>query len=108
MVVCAESRLSALLPFSFQNSQNTYNIADIVSHLELAVGTGTLGVDHALGDALAVEVCQQVNEVKVLQQQRAVGAHALGGLGVHDRAAIGSSIDRSLVVAVGLCRTKKE
>src|SRR5258708_6562072 len=108
MVVCAESRLSALLTFPFQHSKNTYNVADIVGHLKLAVGTRTLGVDHALGDALAVEVCQQDNEVKVLQQQRAVGAHALRGLGVHDRATIGSGIDRSLVVAVGLCRKKKE
>jgi hypothetical protein len=54
--------------FSFQHSENTHDVANVIGHLELAVGTRTPGVDHTLGDALAVEMRQQVNQMKVLQQ----------------------------------------
>jgi hypothetical protein len=63
---------------------STHNVANVVGNLKLAVGAGTLGMDHALGNALAIKVRQQVNQVEILQQQRAVGADTLGGLGVHN------------------------
>jgi hypothetical protein len=63
---------------------NTHNIADIVGNLELAVGASTLGMNYPLRNALSVKVCQQIDQVKVLQQQWAVRANALGSLGVHD------------------------
>jgi hypothetical protein len=40
-------------------------ISDIVSDLEVAVCTGTLGVDDTLRDALSVEVCEEVDVVEV-------------------------------------------
>lgn len=105
------------------DKKRTNNIADVVGNLEFAVGASTLGVDHALRNALAVKVRQQVDQVEVLQQQWTVGANTLRGLGIHDldgevsgldrgirtrgdwtryRAAIRGCVDRSLVVAVGL------
>ncbi len=50
-----------------------------------AVGAGALGMDHALGSALAVEVLQLFDQVEVLQQQRAARAGAEGILVVGDR-----------------------
>lgn len=78
------------------------DVANVIGDLELAVGARTLGVDHTLGDSLAVKVGQQVDQVEVLQQERTITANALGSLGVHDRTAIGRGVDRSLIVAVGL------
>lgn len=104
---------------------DTDNIADVVGNLKLTVGASALGMNHSLWDALAVKVRQQVDQMEVLQQQRAVGAHSLGGLGVHDlndevfaldsgigkvegeeqyRAAIRGRVDWSLVIAIGLYR----
>lgn len=108
---------------------DTNNIADVVSNLKLAIGPSTLGMNHPLRDALAVKVRQQIDQVEILQEKRAVRANTLGGLGVHDlyddvfgldrgigkqgsnelyRAAIGGRVDRSLVVAIGLCREKRQ
>jgi hypothetical protein len=43
-----------------------------VGDLEDSVGSSTLGVDDALGDALAVKVSEQVNQVEILKEERAV------------------------------------
>lgn len=40
-------------------------MGDIVSDHALTVGSGTLGVDNALGDTLAGEVGELVNKVEV-------------------------------------------
>lgn len=69
--------------------------------LKLAISTSSLGMDHTLWDALTVEVSQEVDEVKVLKQQRAwLRAKALPRGRVLDRTAIGGGVDRLLVVAV--------
>jgi len=47
-------------------------VGDVGRDLKVAVGTGTLGVDDTLGDALAVKVGELVNQVEVLQEDRAV------------------------------------
>lgn len=60
-------------------------------------------MDDTFGDSLAVKVCQQVDQVEVLEQERTILTNALGGLGVHDRAAVGGGVDRGFIVAVGLC-----
>ena len=44
---------------------------------KVAVGTASLGMNDTLGDALAVKVAEQLDQVDVLQQQRAVVAQAL-------------------------------
>ena len=44
----------------------------VVRDLKVAVRARALGVHDALGDALAVEMSELVDQVKVLQQQRAV------------------------------------
>uniref|UniRef100_A0A182JAW5 Uncharacterized protein n=1 Tax=Anopheles atroparvus TaxID=41427 RepID=A0A182JAW5_ANOAO len=61
-------------------------LRDVVRHLEVAEGAGALGVDHTLRNALAVEVGQLVDQVHVLQQDRAARAHRLRGRLRTDRA----------------------
>ena len=77
------------------------DVADVISDLELAIGASTLGMNDTLWNSLSVKVCQKVNQVEVLKQQRAVTANALRGLRVEDRTAIGGGVNRLLVVAVG-------
>jgi hypothetical protein len=43
-------------------------------------------------------VCQKVDQVEILQQQRTVLADTLGGVRVHDRTAITGSVDRSVAL----------
>ena len=47
---------------------------DVVGHLEEAVGAAALGVDDALGHALAVEVLHLLHDVVVVQRDRAGGS----------------------------------
>lgn len=54
----------------------TYQIADVMCHLELAVGACTLGVNYSLWYPLAVEMSEQVKQVKVLQQEWTVLANS--------------------------------
>ena len=53
-------------------------LGDVVGHLEVAKGARALGVHHALGDALPVEVRHLVDELGVLQEEGAAGADGLG------------------------------
>lgn len=69
--------------------------------LELAIGTGTFGVDYTLGNALPVEVSQQVDEVKVLQQQGTwLLAKSLPAGRVLNGAAIGCCVDWLLAITI--------
>lgn len=63
-------------------------VADVGAGGELAVGTGAAGMHHALGDALAVEALQLLQQLHVLQQHRTVGAGGLRVLVVTHRGAI--------------------
>lgn len=78
-----------------------YEIANVVRNLEFTVGTSTLGVDDTFWDPLAVKVCQQIDQVEVLKEERSILANSLGVLRVHDRTAIGGGVDGGLIVAVG-------
>lgn len=79
-------------------------ITDVIRHLKLTIGASTLGMDNPFRDSLPVKVCQQVNQVKVLQQKRTILAHPLRGLWVHYRTAIGGGVDRSLIITVSTWR----
>lgn len=69
--------------------------------LELAIGTGAFGVDDTLGNTLPIEVSQQVDEVKVLQQQGTwLLAKPLPTGRVLNGAAIGCCVDWLLAVAI--------
>ena len=83
---------------------NGSQVGDVVRNLELAICSGTFRMDNALGDSLAIEVGEKVNQVEVLQQEWAILADTLTGLGVHHRAAIAGSIDGLLVIPEG-CRS---
>ena len=48
--------------------------AYIVGNLEEAVSAGSLSVDDSLGDSLSIELCEFVDQVEVLKEQRASGA----------------------------------
>jgi hypothetical protein len=47
-----------------------------------------------LGNTFAIEMCEQVNQVEILQEQRARCADSLGGIRVEDGSAVGGSVDR--------------
>ena len=49
-------------------------VADVVRDLKVAVRAGTLGVHDALGDALAVEVGEEVDVVEVCRWRSALSA----------------------------------
>ena len=55
-------------------------LADVLSDLEEAVSAAALGVHHALGHALAVELGHLLDHVVVLKQDRTVGADGQGVL----------------------------
>lgn len=67
-------------------------VGDIVSDLELSVSTGSLSVDNSLGDSLSVEVGEQVDQGKVLEQERSVLADSLGGEGVLDGVTVSGGV----------------
>lgn len=79
-------------------------VGDIICDFEFTVGSGTLGVDDTLGNALTIEVGKEVDQVEVLEQERTIRADALRSLWVEDGAAIGGGVNRLLVVAICLCR----
>jgi hypothetical protein len=58
-------------------------------------------MNNTLGDTLTIEMCQQINQVKVLEEKRAIGADSLESLGILNRAAIGRSIDWLLRILKG-------
>jgi hypothetical protein len=49
-------------------------LGDVLGHLEEAVGAAALGVNHPLGDALAVEVLHLPDQMRVVQHGRSVRA----------------------------------
>ena len=52
------------------------------------MSTTAFCVDNTLGNSLAVEVGQEINQVEVLQQERAILASSLGLIWVRDGGAI--------------------
>jgi hypothetical protein len=60
-------------------------------------------MDHSLGNALTIEMGEQINQVEILKQERAILANSLVRLRTLNGAAIGSSVDRLLVVLEGRC-----
>ena len=69
-------------------------VADRAVRLEVAVGDDAAGVDDALGDALAVEVADLLEELVVLQRRRPAGADGALVLVVVDRVALAVGQDR--------------
>lgn len=69
---------------SHQGRTFTYNVTNVVGDFEFTVGAGALRMNHTFGNALTVEVCQEVDQMEILQEQRAIGTNALSCLGVHD------------------------
>jgi hypothetical protein len=63
-------------------------VAEVVRDGEDAVGAGTAGVYHALGDALAIEALQFLDQLHVLQQHRTIGAGGLRVLVVANRSTV--------------------
>ena len=90
-------------------------LRNVVGDLELPESTGALRVNntaeasgstHGKTDAcnlplwypLAVEVCQEIDQVEILQQQGTVLADTLGGVRVHDGTAIAGGIYGNVVL----------
>jgi hypothetical protein len=47
------------------------DVGDVIGHLKVAMGSSSVGMDDSLGDSLSVEMGQSVNQIGVLEQQRA-------------------------------------
>lgn len=47
--------------FAFSDAFRTDNIANVIGHFEFTVGSGSLGMNDSLGNALAIKVRQQVD-----------------------------------------------
>jgi hypothetical protein len=60
-------------------------------------------MDNSLRDTLTIEMGQQINQVEVLEQKRAILTNSLVCLWALDGAAIGGGIDWFLVVLEGGC-----
>ena len=92
-----------------------------MSDFEVTMGTGTLGVDlvkrlerarlkeivmtyDTLRDTLAGKVSEGVDEVKVLEEQGAVEADALSGVGLGDGGTVGGGEDSPIFGLDGFLR----
>jgi len=64
-----------------------------VGSLVNTVGSGALCMDDTLGDPLTVEVRDEIDQVEVLEEKRAVLAHALDLVRVGHRDAIAGGVD---------------
>ena len=62
-----------------------YLLGDIVSYDDLTVGTGTLGMDNALGNTLSGKVGKLVKKIEVLDEDGSVVAYCEGVLVVVNR-----------------------
>jgi len=49
----------------------------IICRLVISVGTGALGVDDTLGNALTIEVGEEVDKMKILEEKRSVLTYTL-------------------------------
>ncbi|MND83629.1 hypothetical protein D3C80_754970 [compost metagenome] len=65
-------------------------LADVVGHGKGAVGARALGVNHPLGNALAVEVGEFLHQPDVLHQHRAAGAGGEAVVVVDDGGTVGA------------------
>ncbi len=72
-------------------------VADLAIGLEIAVRPGAPGMHHALGDPLAVEMCDLFDELIVLERRRAAFADRPGRLVVPHRMALAGCEDMVLV-----------
>jgi hypothetical protein len=60
-------------------------------------------MDNSLGNTLAIEMCKQINQVEILEQERTILTNSLVSLRTLDGAAIGSCVDWFLVILEGRC-----
>ncbi len=73
---------------------------DIVSHLEVPEGAGTLRMNDPLGDALAVEVSEFLDEMDILDEQRPVRSRGGGAqIVVHRLPEIGGELPAILSIS---------
>jgi hypothetical protein len=63
-----------------------------------SISSGTLCVYNTLWDAFTIEMSQQIDQVEILKQERAVLADSLESLRVLNWASIGSRVERFLGV----------
>lgn len=65
---------------------------------KFAVSPGAFGVYDPFGDAFTIKVCEEVDEMEVLQEKGPIGANPLRSFGIEDWAAIGSGVDGSVLI----------
>lgn len=85
---------------------HTYQITNIVCYFELPISACALCMNDPLWYTFTVEVGQQINQMEVLQQKRAILPNSLGALGI----CVGSGLAllrKELMVDAGLGKQKR-
>jgi len=67
------------------------------------VSSRSLGVYYTLGNTLSVKVRQEINQVEVLEEERAFGTCSLDGVRVGHGHAVGGSVDSLLGGSSPIC-----
>jgi hypothetical protein len=80
---------------------NGANIGDVMGAFKLPISSCTLCMDDTLWDTLTIEMCQQIDQVKVLKQERASLTNSLKSLWVLYWTSIGSRVRWLLIVLEG-------
>lgn len=60
----------------FEKKMELNILCDVMSNIEVAVSSSSLGVDNSFRDSLTVELSQLVDEVNVLEKEWSSGASA--------------------------------
>ena len=95
-------------PFSFLEQVSHGQVFETISAFKVAMSSRSFSMDDALGDAdtvsewsahgtsdspLSVKVGQQIDQVKILEQERTGETRSLDGIGVRNRCTIGRCVD---------------
>ena len=96
-----ESNSDGALLASLEDIGHT-EVVKRVGGLVETVGTTTLGVDDTLGDTLSVEVREEIYQVEVLEEERAVLADTLNLVGVRHGHTIASCVESVLTLGIAV------
>lgn len=89
---CGESYADRALLAGLENIGHA-EVIHRVGSLVIAMSTASLGVHNTLWDAFAVEVRKEVNQVEVLEEERAVLANSLSLIWMRHWRAVGRGVE---------------
>jgi hypothetical protein len=69
-----------------------YNICDVVCYFKFTICSGALGMNYTFWNTFSVEVGEQIDKMKVLQQQGSICSDPIRCLRVEDRTTVGCCV----------------